>query len=110
MEQGERKILELVARWQGKEKFDGEIKYIENYDITDLNADVINILSTLQQAGLESKTMVRELHKKLSRDLLPKVAEDTQDTIDDEIKKFTNPPFTESGKQTQVARQTGGDK
>lgn len=88
MEQAENQILELVALWQGEE-FDGEIKYIENYDLKDLDTDVQNSLSVLSQADIQSRTMIREIHKKLARCMLPKVGEEKQDEIDKEIDSFT---------------------
>jgi hypothetical protein len=88
MEQAETQVLELVALWQGQE-FDGSSKYKDNYDIKDMDTDIQNALSVLGQAEIQSRTMIRELHKKISRSLLPKVGDATQEKIADEIDKFT---------------------
>ena len=85
MEQAEIQVLKIWALWEEKE-FDGSIEYSNDFSLKDLDRDIQNTLDTIQRGGIEgSPTFVKELHKKLNRDLLPRVDAETTKTINDEI-------------------------
>ena len=90
-EEAETETIRLVALWMAK-VFDGSINYVENWDITNADNEVKNNIESLTRVDSLSTTMVKEQHKKLSRNLLPKLDEETQTKIDDEIDeaKLTN--------------------
>lgn len=85
MEQGEIQLLKIWALWEGK-KFDGSIEYSNDFSLKDLDRDIQNTLDTIQRGGLEgAPTFIKELQKKLNRNLLPKVDAETTKAINDEI-------------------------
>ena len=97
MEQAEKQILDLWSLWEGVE-FKGEIHYAIDFSIRDFDRDVQNTLDSIGRADIQSKTLLRELHKKLARNLLPKIDKEKMEKIDAEIEKFT---ITASQKERQ---------
>jgi hypothetical protein len=85
MEQAEIQLLSIWALWEEK-TFDGSIEYSNDFSLKDLDRDIQNTLDTIQRGGLEgAPTFVKELQKKLNRNLLPKVDAETTEAINDEI-------------------------
>ena len=83
MEQTEKAILSLWAKWEGTE-FDGHIEYPTDFAIRDLTIDFQNAITALS-AGVHSETYTRELEKKIVKSTLPKADKKTKRTIEDEI-------------------------
>jgi hypothetical protein len=85
MEQAEIQLLNIWALWEGK-TFDGSIEYSNDFSIKDLDRDTQNTLDTIQRGGLNgAPTFLKELKKKLNRNLLPKVDAKTTEAINAEI-------------------------
>ena len=83
LEQAERKVLELWARWEGK-TFDGVIDYPDDFSVQDLERDLTNAISA-QSATVDSVTFKKELQKKIALMILPKLDKETMLLINEEI-------------------------
>jgi hypothetical protein len=83
LEQAEMQVLDLWARWEGKE-FDGVIDYPDDFSIKDLDRDLGNAIKA-QSAQVDSITFKRELQKKIAGVVLPKLDETVSVRINDEI-------------------------
>jgi len=85
LEKAEYEIANLVARWSGKEKFEGTIDYRKDFSFRDIERELRIILDSLS-AGINSETFLVEAHKRIVRLSLGDSLEDrTLERIDREI-------------------------
>lgn len=85
LEQAERKVLELWARWEGT-VFDGVIDYPDDFSVEDLQRDLSNAIGA-QSAAVDSATFKKELQKKIASMVLPKLDKETMLLINEEIER-----------------------
>jgi hypothetical protein len=84
MEQAEKQILDLYAKWEGK-TFDGEVKYSTDFSIRDLDMNTQRIVDSIKSGVVESDLFIQELQKQLVKNLLPKSDKETRFEIYKEI-------------------------
>ena len=84
LEKAEYKIAELVAKWHGKEKFEGSISYNKDFSFKDIERELKIAMDAI---ALDlGRTFEAEMKKKLARDLLGDYLEEkTLERIDKEI-------------------------
>jgi hypothetical protein len=95
IEQAETQVLDLWARWEGKE-FDGVIDYPDDFSVRDLTRDIENALKA-QEAKIESATFGRELQKMLANAVLPKLDEEVKRQVEMEIEVAHSPDTRQEG-------------
>ena len=85
MEQGEREIARLIAKWLGKEKFSGSIEYSDEFGVI----DAMMMLTELQKArdNLTSETAIKTLEKKVVSKIFARSPEKLRSEIAEEIEK-----------------------
>lgn len=83
IEQAEREVCEMWARWQG-ERFDGTIDYPDDFSVRDLDRDIERLMKVLG-ARIESVTFGKELQKSVVRSVLPKIQDEVKAKIMEEI-------------------------
>ena len=84
LEQTEYQIARLVARWNGREEFEGKVSYAKDYSYRDLERELKISMDALTLSI--SSTFEKELKKKLSRAILTDWSDDnTLTQIDKEI-------------------------
>ncbi|MEK7880787.1 MAG: phage portal protein [Deltaproteobacteria bacterium] len=86
IEQAEREVCDMWARWQG-ERFDGTIDYPDDFSVRDLDRDIERLMKVLG-ARIESVTFGKELQKSVVRSVLPKIQDEVKDRIMEEIDGF----------------------
>jgi len=85
IEKAEYEIANLVAKWHGKEKFEGTIDYRKDFSFRDVERELKVALDSLS-AGVQSQTFVNEVHKRIVRlALSDSVDDETLERIDKEI-------------------------
>ena len=86
MEKAEYQIADLVAKWNGKEKFEGTISYRKDFSFRDLERELKVAMDAIA-LGI-SETFNAELKKKLAREILGDYTnEETFKKIDIEIER-----------------------
>ena len=83
IEQAEREVCDMWARWQG-ERFDGTIDYPDDFSVRDLDRDIERLMKVLG-ARIESVTFGKELQKSVVRSVLPKIQDEVKAKIMEEI-------------------------
>ncbi len=83
LEEAERQLLRLWARWQGK-RFDGTVDYPDEFSVRDLDRELERAIKAIS-LGLESRTFRKELEKKVVDAVLPKLKAEVKTKILEEI-------------------------
>ncbi len=83
LEEAERDILRLWARWQGR-RFDGVVDYPDEFSVRDLDRELERAIKAVS-LGLESRTFRKELEKRLVETVLPKLPVEVKTQILEEI-------------------------
>ena len=83
LEEAEREVLRLWARWQAK-RFDGTVDYPDEFSIRDLDRELERAIKAIS-LGLESRTFRKEVEKRLIDVVLPKIPIEIRRKILEEI-------------------------
>ncbi len=85
IEQAERDVLKLWARWEGRD-FDGFVDYPDDFSVRDLMNDLDKSIKA-QGAVVTSETFNKELQKNIVDTVLPKLSDEVRVKIREEIEK-----------------------
>lgn len=85
MEQGEREVHRIIAKWLGSDEFDGVVDYSDEFGVIDAQMMMTDL--SLARTTLTSETAIKEMEKKAVAKMFSRSSTELRDTIRKEIEE-----------------------